>query len=147
MGRSRKKLSDQPFELEVTSLDSKGLGLAEFEEKKLKVFDALPGEKVIARYLFGRKNKGKVETLEVRVLPLSGSRPVVLLLVIVVRVVNSICQWIPSWSENRLRCCGPCRKPVRLNRLRSLRHWMLHIGIIVAKHGFPYVMLLPKAGY
>lgn len=65
MGRSRKKLSDQPFELEISSLDSKGLGLAEFEEKRLKVFDALPGERVIARYLFGRKNRGKVETLEV----------------------------------------------------------------------------------
>lgn len=65
MGRSRKKLSDQPFELEVSSFDTKGLGLAEFEGKKLHVFDALPGEKVIARNLFGRKNKGKVETLEV----------------------------------------------------------------------------------
>ena len=65
MGRSRKKLSDQPFELEVSSFDSKGLGLADFEEKKLHVFDALPGERVIARNLFGRKNRDKVETLEV----------------------------------------------------------------------------------
>lgn len=65
MGRSRKKLSDQPFELEISSFDSKGLGLAEFEEKSLHVFDALPGERVIARNLFGRKNRGKVETLEV----------------------------------------------------------------------------------
>ena len=65
MGRSRKKLSDQPFELEISSFDSKGLGLAEFEEKRLHVFDALPGERVIARNLFGRKNRGKVETLEV----------------------------------------------------------------------------------
>ena len=65
MGRSRKKLSDQPFELEISSFDSKGLGLAEFEEKTLHVFDALPGERVIARNLFGRKNRGKVETLEI----------------------------------------------------------------------------------
>ncbi len=65
MGRSRKKLSDQPFELEITSFDSKGLGLAEFKERKLRVFDALPGEKVIVRNLFGRKNRGRVETLEV----------------------------------------------------------------------------------
>ncbi len=65
MGRSRKKLSDQPFELDITTLDSKGLGLAVFDEKKLHVFGALPGEKVVARYLFGRKQRGKAETLEV----------------------------------------------------------------------------------
>ena len=65
MGRRVKKLSDQPFELDVSSFDAKGLGLAEFEERTLHVFDALPGEKVIARNLFGRKNRGKVETLEV----------------------------------------------------------------------------------
>jgi 23S rRNA (uracil1939-C5)-methyltransferase len=65
MGRSRKKLSDQPFELDIGELDSKGLGLAVFNEKKLHAYDALPGEKVIARYLFGRSQRGKVETLEV----------------------------------------------------------------------------------
>ena len=65
MGRSRKKLSDQPFELEVGLLDSKGLGLAVLEERKLRVFDALPGEKIIARNLFGRKNRGRAETLEI----------------------------------------------------------------------------------
>jgi len=65
MGRSRKKLSDQPFELDINSLDSKGMGLAVFEEKNLRVFDALAGEKVVARYLFGRSQRGKAETLEV----------------------------------------------------------------------------------
>jgi len=65
MGRSRKKLSDQPFELEIYSLDAKGLGLAALGEKNLRVFDALPGETVIARHLFGRKNRGRAETLEV----------------------------------------------------------------------------------
>jgi len=65
MGRSRKKLSDQPFELEIGSLDSKGLGLASLEEKTIRVFDALPGEKIVARNLFGRKNRGRAETLEV----------------------------------------------------------------------------------
>ena len=65
MGRSRKKLSDQPFELDIGLLDSKGLGLAVLEEKTLHVFDVLPGEKVVARQLFGRKNRGKAETLEV----------------------------------------------------------------------------------
>ena len=65
MGRSRKKLSDQPFELDISALDSKGLGLAEVDGKKLHVFDALPGERVIARNLFGRSNRGKAETLEI----------------------------------------------------------------------------------
>ena len=65
MGRSRKKLSDQPFELDISALDSKGLGLAELEGRKLHVFDALPGERIIARNLLGRSNRGRVETLEV----------------------------------------------------------------------------------
>ena len=65
MGRSRRKLSDQPFDLEIGDLDAKGLGSAEFEGRKLRVYDALPGEKVIARNLFGRSQRGKVETLEV----------------------------------------------------------------------------------
>ena len=65
MGRRRRRLSDQPFEVEITALDAKGLGLAEYEGKTLKVFDALPGERVLARYLFGRSFRGKAETLEV----------------------------------------------------------------------------------
>ena len=65
MGRSRKKLSDEPFELEISSLGSKGAGLAELNGKTLHVLDALPGEKVIARNLFGRSQRGKAETLEV----------------------------------------------------------------------------------
>ena len=65
MGRSRKKLSDQPFEVDITSLDSKGLGLAVFNEKRLHVMDALPGETVLARHLFGRSQRGKAKTLEV----------------------------------------------------------------------------------
>jgi 23S rRNA (uracil1939-C5)-methyltransferase len=65
MGRSRKKLSDQPFEVDITALDAKGLGLTEFADKTLRVFDALPGEKVVARYLFGRSLRGRAETLRV----------------------------------------------------------------------------------
>jgi len=65
MGRSRKKLSDQPFEVEITSLDSKGMGITEHEGKRLKVYDALPGETVSARFLFGRSQRGKAECLEV----------------------------------------------------------------------------------
>ena len=65
MGRRRKQLSDVPFELEIDSLDGKGMGRAKFGEKSLKVFDALPGEKVMVRNLFGRSQRGKVQTLEV----------------------------------------------------------------------------------
>jgi 23S rRNA (uracil1939-C5)-methyltransferase len=65
MGRKRKRLSDQPFELDIDSLDSKGMGLAEHEGKKLRVFDVLPGERVLARYMFGRSYRGKAEMLEV----------------------------------------------------------------------------------
>ncbi len=65
MGRSRKKLSDQPFEVEITSLDAKGMGITEHEGKRLKVYDALPGETVSVRYLFGRSQRGKAECLEV----------------------------------------------------------------------------------
>jgi len=65
MGRSRKKLSELPFEVEILSIGAKGMGIAEHEGKRLKVYDALPGEKVSARYLFGRSQRGKAETLEV----------------------------------------------------------------------------------
>lgn len=65
MGRSRRKLSDQPFELDITSLNSKGLGVAEYEGRRLQVYDALENERVLAKNLFGRSQRGKVETLEV----------------------------------------------------------------------------------
>ncbi len=66
MGRSkRKRLSEEPFEVNITGLNAKGMGLAEHEQRTLHVYDALPGEKVSARYLFGRSQRGKAETLEV----------------------------------------------------------------------------------
>jgi len=65
MGRRRKRLSDQPFELEILSVDSSGMGVAVHEEKNLRVYDTLPGEKIRARYLFGKNQRGKAETLEV----------------------------------------------------------------------------------
>ncbi len=65
MGRRRKNLTDQPFEVDITSLDAKGMGMAAYEDRKLRVYDALAGEKVSARYLFGRSQRGKAETLEV----------------------------------------------------------------------------------
>ncbi len=65
MGRRNKKLSDMPFEVEIHSLDSKGMGVTVHEGRQLRVYDALVGEKVSARYLFGRSQRGKAETLEV----------------------------------------------------------------------------------
>ena len=65
MGRRRNKLSDEPFEVDIISLDSKAMGTALHKEKKLRVFDALPGEKVLVRNLFGRSRRGMAETLEV----------------------------------------------------------------------------------
>jgi len=65
MGRRNKKLSDLPFVVEIHSLDAKGMGVTTHEEKKLCVYDALVGERVSARYLFGRSQRGKAETLEV----------------------------------------------------------------------------------
>jgi len=75
MGRSRKLPSTEPFELEIGALDAKGMGLAVVGEKQLRVFDALPGETVVARNLPGRSNRGRAETLEV--LRASGDRVVV----------------------------------------------------------------------
>lgn len=72
MGRSRKQPSTEPFELEISALDAKGLGLAVSGEKQLRVFDALPGEKIVARNLPGRSNRGRAETLEI--LRASGNR-------------------------------------------------------------------------
>lgn len=65
MGRRNKKLPDLPFEVEIHSLDSKGMGVTIHDDKKLRVYDALTGERVSARYLFGRSQRGKAETLEV----------------------------------------------------------------------------------
>ena len=65
MGRSRRKLSDQPFELDIVSLNPKGFGVAEYEGRKLQVYDALEDEKVLVKNLFGRSQRGRVETLEV----------------------------------------------------------------------------------
>ena len=65
MGRRRNKISDEPFEADITSLDSKAMGITLHNEKRLRVFDALPGEKVLARNLFGRSRRGMAETLDV----------------------------------------------------------------------------------
>ena len=65
MGRRRKRLSDEPFEVDIISTDRKGMGMAIHQEKTLRVFDVLAGEKALVRFLFGRSQRGKAETLEV----------------------------------------------------------------------------------
>lgn len=61
----RKKLSPDPFEIKITHLLENGRGRGVYKEKELQVHGALEGEKVMARYLFGRRMRGQAETLEV----------------------------------------------------------------------------------
>lgn len=61
----RKKLSPDPFNVEIHSLLENGRGSTVYEGKPMQVHGALPGEKVSARHLFGRKMKGQAEILEV----------------------------------------------------------------------------------
>jgi 23S rRNA (uracil1939-C5)-methyltransferase len=61
----RGKLPEEPFEIEIRALLENGRGVADYEGKKLEVHGALPGERVRARYLFGRRFRGQAETLEV----------------------------------------------------------------------------------
>lgn len=65
MSRRRKPLPEAPFELDIESLDGSAMGVAMHEGRELRVFDALPGEKIRSRYLFGRRLRGKAEVLEV----------------------------------------------------------------------------------
>lgn len=65
MARRRKHLPEEPFELNVESLDRSAMGVARHGGRELRVFDALPGERIRGRYLFGRKLGGKVEVLDV----------------------------------------------------------------------------------
>ena len=61
----RKKLSPEPFQVAIRELLENGRGTAIHEDKTLQVHGALPGESVMARYLFGRRMRGQAETLEV----------------------------------------------------------------------------------
>lgn len=59
----RKKLPDEPFEVAVTSLLENGRGGAQWQDRKLEIHGALPGETVLARHLFGRRFHGQADTL------------------------------------------------------------------------------------
>ncbi len=64
MGR-RQKLPAEPFEVVTGDLDEKGAAAGKQDERRLRIWGALPGERVRARYLFGRRFRGQAETLEV----------------------------------------------------------------------------------
>jgi 23S rRNA (uracil1939-C5)-methyltransferase len=61
----RKKLSPDPFETRILKLLENGRGDCLHKDRPLQVHGALPGETVMARYLFGRRMRGQAETLEV----------------------------------------------------------------------------------
>ncbi len=68
----RKRLPTEPFEARIDALNEQGRGTCNHDGSALEVRDALPGERVRARHLFGRRFRGQAETIEV--LEASGSR-------------------------------------------------------------------------
>ncbi|NND43855.1 MAG: 23S rRNA (uracil(1939)-C(5))-methyltransferase, partial [Xanthomonadales bacterium] len=69
---ARRKLPPEPFETTIERVLDNGRGLASHEDRRLEVHDALPGERVQARYLFGRRFRGQAQA--VAVLEPSASR-------------------------------------------------------------------------
>lgn len=61
----RKRLPAEPFPADIEELLDNGRGVAMHEARSLEVFDALPGEQVMARYLFGRRFRGQAQQVEV----------------------------------------------------------------------------------
>jgi 23S rRNA (uracil1939-C5)-methyltransferase len=61
----RQNLPREPFEVSTGELDAKGAATARHEERELRIWGALPGERVMARYLFGRRFRGQAETVEI----------------------------------------------------------------------------------
>ena len=64
MGRKRKLPAD-PFPVQIEALAENGRGLTQHEGRTLEVFDALAGEQVNARYLFGRRFRGQAQMVDV----------------------------------------------------------------------------------
>ncbi|MEM1411563.1 MAG: 23S rRNA (uracil(1939)-C(5))-methyltransferase RlmD [Pseudomonadota bacterium] len=62
---ARRRLPSEPFEVQIEGLDAHAAGLTEHDGRPLRVWDALPDERVRARYLFGRRFRGQGQTLEV----------------------------------------------------------------------------------
>lgn len=63
---SRRRLPVEPFEVRIEALHASGAGRAEHDGRPLAVWGALPGERVLARPLLGRRLRGQAETVEVR---------------------------------------------------------------------------------
>lgn len=61
----RKRVSPEPFEVVIDQLNPSGAGTTIHADRPLAVRGALPGERVMARRLFGRRVRGQAETLEV----------------------------------------------------------------------------------
>jgi 23S rRNA (uracil1939-C5)-methyltransferase len=61
----RKRLPVDPFPMHVDRLLENGRGGGQHEGRMLQVHDALPGESVMARYLFGRRMRGQAQAVEI----------------------------------------------------------------------------------
>jgi len=61
----RKRLPAEPFRIRIERLLDNGRGQGVLAGQTLEVHDALPGEAVMARYLFGRRQRGQAQALEV----------------------------------------------------------------------------------
>jgi 23S rRNA (uracil1939-C5)-methyltransferase len=64
MGR-RRSLPEEPIEIQIETLEQTGRGSGAYDGQRLEVFDALPGETVRAKYLFGRRFRGQAQAIEV----------------------------------------------------------------------------------
>lgn len=81
----RKKFSILTLTLNITDLDERGYGLAQYENKKIQVLNALPGETVEAQIF--RKKKGTWQGVAKEVLQASP--------------------WRVTPRENHFLCCSP----------------------------------------
>ena len=63
--RRRRKFPREPFEVTVEDLSHDGRGVATYDEKKVFIHGALPGEKVLARLTDRRRHYDEGETLEI----------------------------------------------------------------------------------
>jgi len=63
--RRRRKLPQEPIELTIDDLSHDGRGVASWNEKKIFIHGALPGERIIARLTDRKRSYDEGETLEV----------------------------------------------------------------------------------
>jgi 23S rRNA (uracil1939-C5)-methyltransferase len=65
--RHRKRLPQEPLELEIEDLSHDGRGVATHQEKRVFVRGALPGERVTARFTGSRRRYDEAEALDILV--------------------------------------------------------------------------------